>query len=292
MTGTPLAKRRAALRAGAALALAAALPARAQAAPRLVTLGGPITEAVYLLGAQDLLVGTDTTSTYPDAAQRTPKVGYFRQLSAEGLLALEPTAIVANAEAGPPLVLEQLRGAGVRVDVVPVTHDWAEVQAKLAAVGRATGREAAAREVQARLDADWQAAQAEVANALARQPRRPRALFILGHGTSPSVAGAGTGADALIRLIGCDNAMQGYRGYRAMTAEGMAQAAPDVLLTTTEGIAAQGGIERLWARPGMALVPAYAARRLVARDALEMMGFGPRLPQTVRALHRAVVRGA
>lgn len=38
---------------------------------------------VYLLGAQGLLVGTDTTSLFPEAAQKTPKVGYVRQLSAE-----------------------------------------------------------------------------------------------------------------------------------------------------------------------------------------------------------------
>ncbi|MDO5291056.1 MAG: ABC transporter substrate-binding protein, partial [Pseudomonadota bacterium] len=267
----------------------------AAAAPRLITLGGAITEMVYLLGAEGQLVGTDTTSLYPEAAQKTPKVGYVRQLSAEGLLSLKPDAIVAGGEAGPPRVLEQLRGAGVQVEVVPSTYDWAEVQAKLAAVGRATGREAAARQHQQRLDAEWAATQAAVQASLqarqARGARRPRALFILGHGNTPSVAGEGTGADALIRLIGCDNAMQGYRGYRGMTAEGMAQAAPDVLLATHQGIEAQGGIDRFWQRPGMHLVPAYATRRLLLRDALEMMGFGPRLPATVLSLHRQAMQG-
>lgn len=279
--------RRAWLRASAALALSAAAPVRAQPAPRLITLGGAITEIAYLLGVQNLLVGTDTTSLYPEAAQKTPKVGYFRHLSAEGLLALAPSAVVATSEAGPPLVLEQLRGAGVRVDIVPASHDWAEVRAKVQAVGAASGRTHAARELLAQLDAEWQAVRAEVAT---WRGRRPRALFILAHGHTPSVAGEGTGADALIRYIGCDNAMQGYRGYRAMTPEGMAQAAPDVLLATTQGVAAQGGVERFWQRPGMRLVPAHARRTLVLRDALEILGFGPRLPATVRTLHREVVR--
>lgn len=291
------------LRATGALALGCALPvAHAQQAasgsrasshapqpPRLITLGGDITEVVYLLGAQNLLVGTDTTSLYPAAAQQTPKVGYFRQLSAEGLLALKPSAVITSSEAGPPLALEQIRNAGVQVEIIRATRDWNEVRAKVAAVGRATRREAQAQALQARLDAQWRAALAEVA---AWRGRKPRALFILAHGATPSVAAEDTKADALIRLIGCSNAMQGQRGYRPMTPEGLAQAAPDVLLTTTQGLEAQGGAERFWQRPGMALVPAYASRRLIALDALEMLGFGPRLPQTVRKLHQQAVRAS
>lgn len=281
--------RRACLRIGGALALEAAIPAHAQSALRLITLGGAITEVVYLLGAQGLLVGTDTTSVYPEAAQNTPKVGYFRYLSAEGLLALTPNAVITTDEAGPPLVLDQLRQAGVRVLVIPATHNWDEVRAKVTAVGTVSARADAARKLMARLDADWQAVQAEVASHRDRG-RRPRALFILALGGTPSVAGKGTAAHALIRFIGCDNAMQAYSGYRPLTEEGMVQAAPDVLLTTTESIDAQGGAERFWQRPGMSLVPAYRHRVLLARDTLEMVGFGPRLPATVRSLHREILR--
>ena len=104
-------------------------PARAPGV-RLVTVGGGITEVVYALGAQDLLVGTDSTSLYPPAAQATPKVGYMRQLSAEGLLALRPDALIAGTDAGPPVVLEQLRGAGVTVELIAADHSWGEVGRK------------------------------------------------------------------------------------------------------------------------------------------------------------------
>jgi iron complex transport system substrate-binding protein len=43
--------------------------------------------------------------------------------------------------------------------------------------------------------------------------------------------------------------------------------------------------------PGLALTPAGRARRVVALDAMFMLGFGPRLPQAVLALHGAL-RGA
>ena len=259
--------------------------------PRLVTVGGGITEVVYALGAQDQLVGTDTTSLYPAAAQATPKVGYMRQLSAEGLLALRPDALIAGTDAGPPVVLDQLRSAGVRVELVNADHSWGEVGRKVAAVGRASGREAAARELQARLDARWQAVSARVQ---AARGAGPRVLFVLSHSGSPMVSGEQTAADALIRFIGARNPLAGFKGYRPMTAEAMAQAAPDVILTTTQGLEAIGGEAKFWQRPELALTPAFRRRAsvgaLVHLDALELLGFGPRLPDVVERLHERVVR--
>ncbi|WP_439609762.1 heme/hemin ABC transporter substrate-binding protein [Hydrogenophaga sp.] len=265
--------------------------ARRTGLPRLITVGGGITEVVYALGAQDQLVGTDTTSLYPAAAQATPKVGYMRQLSAEGLLALRPDALIAGTDAGPPVVLDQLRSAGVRVELVNADHSWGEVGRKVAAVGRASGREAPARELQARLDARWQAVSARVQ---AARGTGPRVLFVLSHSGSPMVSGEQTAADALIRFIGARNPLAGFKGYRPMTAEAMAQAAPDVILTTTQGLEAIGGEAKFWQRPELALTPAFQRRAsagaLVHLDALELLGFGPRLPDVVERLHERVVR--
>lgn len=263
--------------------------------PRLVTVGGGITEVVYALGAQDQLVGTDTTSSYPSAAQATPKVGYMRQLSAEGVLALRPSALVAGADAGPPVVLDQLRSAGVRVALVQADHSWGEVQRKVAAVGRTSGLVRQAAELQAELDAQWAAARSQVKKALQRRAGNavPRVLFVLSHTGTPLVSGEATAAHAMMGFIGARNAMQGFNGYRPMTAEAMAAAAPDVILITNEGLQAVGGAEKFWQRPELALTPAYRRREqagaLVHLDALALLGFGPRLPQVVQQLHQMVL---
>lgn len=271
-------------------AAAAPTPA-AERRPRLVTVGGGITEVVYALGAQDLLVGTDTTSLFPEAAQKTPKVGYMRQLSAEGLLALRPDALVAGTDAGPPVVLDQVRSAGVKVELVESNHRWDEVRRKVAAVGRATGREAEARALQDRLDARWAAVQDQVRRG--RQARPPRVLCVLSHTGSPLVSGEATAADAVIRFMGATNALGGFKGYRPMTAEAMALAAPDLILMTTQGLEAVGGAEKFWQRPELALTPAYrqraGGRSLLHLDALELLGFGPRLPEVIQWLHKRVV---
>ncbi|MFN4121431.1 hemin ABC transporter substrate-binding protein [Acidovorax sp.] len=251
--------------------------------PLLVTVSGAITEVVYALGAEAQLVGTDTTSLYPAAALHTPKVGYLRQLSAEGVLSLKPDAVIATTEAGPPVVLDQLRSAGIEVNLVKSEYTWDDVRAKVQAVGRAARREAAARELQARLDAEWAQLGQQIA---AAKGAKPRVLFILSHGPSPQVAGKGTAADALIRFAGGVNALTGFTGYRPMTAEAMASASPDAILTTDEGIAALGGLDKFWQRPELALTPAYQRRAVVSLDALLLLGFGPRLPQAVRMAHQ------
>jgi iron complex transport system substrate-binding protein len=264
---------------GASSLGAAALPLSAQDAklPKLVTVSGAITEVVYLLGAEGQLVGTDTTSLYPAAARATPKVGYMRQLSAEGLLSLKPDAIIATNESGPSVVLDQVRSAGVKVEIIEADHSWGEVQRKVQAVGRAAAREAQARELQARLDAEWARVQQRVADSRARKVRTPRVLFVLSHSASPQVSGEKT--------AGGVNALGGFQGYRPMTAEAMASAAPDIILTSTQSIEAHGGVDRFWQRPELALTPAFRKRSLVTQDALLLLGFGPRTPAAIAELH-------
>ena len=250
-------------------------------AQRIVALGGSLTEVVYALGAESQLVGTDTTSVYPPAALKTAKVGYMRQLSAEGLLSLRPDAVLGTHEAGPAVVLEQVRSAGVQVELVQADHSWQEVQRKLQLVGRMTGRRAAAQALQARLDGEWAQTQQQVA----RAAQRPRALFILAHSGSPMVAGTNTAADALIRFAGGVNVAASFEGYKPLTAEAMASAAPQVLINTSQGMEALGGAAAFWQRPELALTPAYRRRALVAMEANHLLGFGPRLPQAVQELH-------
>ena len=84
---------------------------------------------------------------------------------------------------------------------------------------------------------------------------------MLAHTGSPMVSGQKTAADAVLRFAGLRNAMAGFNGYRPMTAEAMAMAAPDVILMTTQGLEVVGGAERFWQRPELALTPAWKQRQ-------------------------------
>ena len=245
---------------------------------RIVSVGGALTEIVYLLGAEKQLVAVDTTSLFPAVATQLPKVGYMRQLSAEGVLSMRPTVVLATNEAGPANVIAQLKDAKVNLELIRDDHSFADVRAKVRAVAKAIGRESEGAALEAKLTQEMDAAQ----QAIAKAGSKPRVLFILSHSGSPQVSGEATAADAFIKLVGGVNVMSGFKGYKALTVEAAVAAQPDVILTTSQGLTAIGGADKLFTQPGLALTPAGKTKRVVAMEALYLLGFGPRLPQAVR----------
>lgn len=270
------------------LALAAALPAgRALAGPRrVVTLGGAVTETVFALGAGGEVVGTDLTSRYPQPAASLPRLGYVRQLGAEGVLSLRPDLVLATADAGPPAALAQVAAAGVEVVRLEEALGAPEALARIRAIGAAIGRGGEAEAMAAAIAAD-------IAAITAGLPREaPRVLFLLSAGrTAPMAAGSGTAAEAMIALAGGRNAIEGMRNYRALSAEAVLSAAPDAIVTTTDTLEGAGGMAALMALPGIAGTPAAQAKRVAAFDGLALLGFGPRLAHALHGLARVLHPG-
>ncbi|MDE2742672.1 MAG: hemin ABC transporter substrate-binding protein [Gemmatimonadota bacterium] len=252
---------------------------------RIVTLGGTITEIVFALGAGERVVGVDASSSFPEAVNQLPKVAYHRRLSAEGVLSLRPTLIIATTEAGPPEAIQQLESAGVTVLVLP--HD-PTVENAIAKIERI----AAALEVQARGTALIQALKEELSQVQSAIPQiaaQAKILFLYARGQGTlMVAGQDTAADTMIDLAGGTNAIQGYSGYKPLTSEAAVAAAPDLILLMDSGLESIGGAQGLWQLPGLALTPAGQQGRVLSMDGLFLLGFGPRLGQAVLALNEAL----
>jgi iron complex transport system substrate-binding protein len=256
---------------------------------RIVSVGGALTETLYALGAQGDLVGADTTSLFPDAARQLPSVGYARALSAEGVLSLRPTLVVASHEAGPPAVLRQIEAARVPLALLDADHRFEGVVARTQRVAELCGRVEAGRVLAAELQQRWVQTQDQVARRAAGGKPAPRVLFVLSHSMAQArVSGSGTAADAMLRYAGTVNVLASVDGYKPLTPEAAIAAAPDVILATEQGLLAAGGIDGLLKAPGLAQTPAGRARRVVALEALLLLGFGPRLPQAVGSLADAL----
>ena len=71
-----------------------------------------------------------------------PQVGYMRALSAEGVAALHPDLVLLSDNAGPPAVIEQMRGLGIPLKLIPDRPTPEGVADKIRAVGAALGRKA------------------------------------------------------------------------------------------------------------------------------------------------------
>ena len=258
--------------------------------PRIVSVGGALTETLYALGAQADLVGVDTTSLFPAAARSLPSVGYARSLSAEGVLSLRPTLVVATEEAGPPAVLQQIEAARVPLAMLAGEHRFESVIARTQRLAELCGRAAAGAALTEQLQRDWRAALDRVAERRTARRTPPRVLFVLSHSIGQvRVAGRDTAADAMLGYAGALNVMAAaFTGYKPLTPESVIAAAPDVILGTDQGLQAAGGIDGLLRLPGLAQTPAGQARRVVSQEALLLLGFGPRLPQALSALATAL----
>ena len=83
------------------------------AAERIITIGGTITEIACTLGACDQIVATDRTSTYPPEMQSLPSIGYRSNIKTEGIIAQNPTLILAEEGYMSPDIYTQLESAGI-----------------------------------------------------------------------------------------------------------------------------------------------------------------------------------
>jgi iron complex transport system substrate-binding protein len=279
-------RRKTCLQLGALMAFFAAAPTHAANRRRIVSVGGALTEIVFALQADADLVGVDTTSLYPESAQKLPSVGYARSLSAEGILALAPTLVIATEDAGPPAVLRQLSATGITVTVLAANHRFEGLNERIKRVGELTGRVVQATAMQQALQQEWIQARAQVAQ---RTTKPVRVLFVLAHTPNQiMVAGADTSAQAMLNYAGATNAISGFSGYKPLTPEAVIAAQPDVLLLTDQGLKAAGGVDGILKLPGLEQTAAGRNRRVISLEAMFLLGFGPRLPAAVSTLSAAI----
>lgn len=279
--------------AAALLPAAVAGPACAEEAERIVIAGGSLTEIAFALGAGDRIVGVDATSNFPPEAKEKAQIGYFRALAPEGLLSLSPDLVIADAEAGPAAALDRVEAAGVPVARAPAGDTARDVPEKIAFMGRVLGLEGPASALADRYAAEL----AEVRAKVARLPDRPRALFVMTlDGGAPVVGGAGTAADAILTEAGAENAAAAIRGWKPMSREAILAAAPEAVVLMSQRAEALGGAEKALASPGLSETPAARNGRAIAMEGMLLLGFGPRTPEAIarlaRALHPETAAGA
>ncbi len=256
-----------------------------QAKDRIISVGGAITETVFALDQEEALVGSDTTSYYPLAAARLPKVGYQRALSSEGVLSLKPSLILASEDSGPPAVIKQLKAAGVQIATFKSAKTIEDVKTNILQVGHVLKANAAAHQLVGKLDTALDKLD-EIKN---KQASKPSVLFLMNHGGgSPMVAGQETAADGIIALAGATNVVTDFTRYKPLTPESAVKYAPEIILISSQSLEQIGGIDKLLQLPGLAITPAGRQKRVIAMDALLLLGFGPRTADAALELNSKI----
>jgi iron complex transport system substrate-binding protein len=248
---------------------------------RIVSIGGAITEILYALGFEDRLAGVDTTSLYPAAALRDkPNVGYMRQLSAEGVLGLNPSLVLAVQGSGPKETMDVLEAAKVPLVLVPETFSEQGLIDKIKLVGHAMGADKRAECLTAAVTDDL--AQLRELRAKVTKPVRVMFVMSLLNGRAMA-AGQKTAANEIIAMAGGVNAIDGYDGYKIISDEAIIAAKPDVVLSIARSKDSLDA-EAVYLHPAFALTPVVANKAFISMDGLYLLGFGPRTAAAARDL--------
>lgn len=242
---------------------------------RVLSIGGAVTEIVYALGEDDRLVARDSTSTFPEAANALPDIGYMRALSPEGVLSVEPDLILARESSGPPEAIEVLKSADVEWVDVPGDYTAQGIDEAIAIVAEALGVPEKGEELRARLAAEFKAVAARIADL--EQPKE--ILFVLSTTNGRIMAsGTGTAADGIIELAGAKNVIDDFEGYKQLSDEAIISANPDAILMMTRGGDTGHGAsdEELIDQSALKATTAGREHAVIRMDGLYLLGFGPR----------------
>lgn len=265
-----------------AAAPAAGAEVRGAEARRIITIGGALTEIVYALGLEDRLVGIDTTSLYPpQALQQKPNVGYMRQLSAEGVLGLNPELIIATEGSGPKETLAVLAEAKVPLVTVPESFGEDGILERIRIVAHELGVDQRGACLTEAVSKDL-AAMRRLRDKVGEKRRRVMFVISLVNGRA-MVAGKKTAAHEIIAMSGGLNAVDGYDGYKPLSDEAIVAAKPDVILVMQRG-RDQISPEAVFSNAAFALTPAAKDKAFIAMDGLYLLGFGPRTAAAARDL--------
>ncbi|KXO90581.1 ABC transporter substrate-binding protein [Tsukamurella pseudospumae] len=252
---------------------------------RIVSLAPTHTETLFAIGAGKQVVAVDDQSSYPAEAPRTALSGF--KPNAEAVIGYKPDLVVVSDDQDG--IVAALQKVGIPVLVEPAAKDLDGALDQITDLGTATGRQADAKALTARM----RAAIDESIRAAPR-PAQPLSYFHeldaqLYTVTSSTFIGKVYGAFGLHNVA--DAADKPGTGYPQLSQEALLQADPALILLADTQCCGQTP-EVVAQRPGWRDLRAVRDGTVVALPADVPSRWGPRLPDFYRAVADAVTRAA
>lgn len=257
---------------------------------RIVSLAPSITETLFVLGADSLLVGVTQYCKFPAAADTLPEVGGFLDPNLEALLALEPDLVILLRESGE--LADKLRKLGLQT--LSVNHQTVDgILESYSSIGAFVGQRARGDSISAAQSARLQEIQERTENI-----PRPTALVSIGHSDQPGVIKSVyvTGRDdfysALLEIAGGTNVISDSRvRYPVYDVEGITALNPDYILDIFPGGESEQSIDRTfvlkqWA--SLSDLNAVRQNRVIVLEGTHMVIPGPRMLKITEAFLAAL----
>ncbi|MFC2149822.1 ABC transporter substrate-binding protein [Candidatus Auribacterota bacterium] len=113
---------------------------------RIISLGPFVTEEIFLLGAEDQLVGCTNYCKQPPEAMNKEKVGTIQEANVEKIAILSPDIVLATNLTN-PRAADKLRSLGIEVKRFPLAKDFDEMCSQFIDIGKIVGKEETARQL-------------------------------------------------------------------------------------------------------------------------------------------------
>lgn len=241
---------------------------------RIVSLVPSITETLFAFGAGDRVAGVTRFCTEPkDAVRGKPRVGGTKDVDRERVLALRPDLVVANAEENTQADVQALMEAGLPVWVTyaRTVRQAVDEMRDLASV---IGASAAA-------DAVLQSSEQALAEA-GQDARPPVRVFCPVWRDPWMTVNRDTYIHDMLRLAGGRNVFaDALDRYPVVTLEEAARRRPDVVLLPDEPY-------HFRRRHIPEVIGGLPSARIYLVDGKALCWYGPRIPEGIRAIRRAV----
>src|SRR5690606_8747683 len=246
---------------------------------RIISLNGSITETLAALNEAENIVGKDVTSTFP-ADLKAKDLGHVRSITAESILALQPSVVIGTSKDINPNLNDQLKKANISLIMIDQEYSVEGTKNLITSIATKLKKD------------NYQPLLDNISTKIATvKPfdKKPKVLFIYARGAGNlMVAGTGTPLHSMIELAGAENAAAALTDFKPLTPEALLTTNPDVILMFEKGLQSIGGIDGLLKIEGISTTNAGKNKKVVTMDGQFLSGFGPRLGDAVVELHNKI----
>lgn len=215
------------------------IPAHPQ---RVVSLSPAVTEIMYALGAQDILVGRTDFCVYPPEALDIPSIGGISNLNIESILSLNPDLVISGSMVGKK-VTDQMDQMGTPMVCVIEKPRFEALYDNIRAIGRLVGKEQEADSLNALLRERVNALDIDTLTQSHTNAITPKVYYVVGFGaTGNFTAGGNTFINDIIHMAGGHNIAADIDGW-SYSLEALMKEDPDYIIVRREDSAAFCGMK-------------------------------------------------
>ncbi len=194
---------------------------------RVVSVSPAVTEIIFALGADSLLVGRTDFCQYPAQALEIESIGGISNLNIEKVISLHPDLVISGSMV-PQKAVEQINKAGVPLVCVIEKPAFEGLFENIATIGRLVGSTETAEKLNDSLKREVEKIHLDTSS------HTPTVYYVVGYGKGGNfTAGGNTFINDILLRAGCRNIAENISGWE-FSLESLLLADPDYILIRKE----------------------------------------------------------